>query len=316
MPFDPTRLHGIHAATVCPLRPDYAIDRGGLAAHVTRVMDCAGIKGLLINGHAGENAQLSREAKREVVEILRDAFPDVWLTCGVYSESALEAADHARDVAAAGGDAVLVFPPNGWALGQSLASVVDHHARIAGATDLPVVLYQAPVTAGRMAYPVETLLALCALPHVVAIKEGSWEIARYDANRRAVRAAFPDIAVLASGDEHLLTGYLIGTEGSQVSLAAVLPDLTVDLWDAAAAQDWDRARALHDRLAPLVSAIYSPPPGVSPTACLKTCLVLLGHLDNDRTAPPTRPPGDAHREVLRAALEVALTRTLDVAQYG
>ncbi|KAA8608377.1 dihydrodipicolinate synthase family protein [Salipiger aestuarii] len=316
MPFDPTRLHGIHAATVCPLRPDYAIDRKGLAAHVTRVMDCAGIKGLLINGHAGENAQLSREAKREVVEILRDAFPDVWLTCGVYSESALEAADHARDVAAAGGDAVLVFPPNGWALGQSLASVVDHHARIAGATDLPVVLYQAPVTAGRMAYPVETLLALCALPHVVAIKEGSWEIARYDANRRAVRAAFPDIAVLASGDEHLLTGYLIGTEGSHVSLAAVLPDLTVDLWDAAAAQDWDRARALHDRLAPLVSAIYSPPPGVSPTACLKTCLVLLGHLDNDRTAPPTRPPGEAHREVLRAALEVALSRTLDVAQYG
>ncbi|MDO6586951.1 dihydrodipicolinate synthase family protein [Salipiger sp. 1_MG-2023] len=312
MPFDPTRLHGIHAATVCPLTADFTIDRKALVAHVARVMDCAGIKGLLINGHAGENAQLSRSAKRQVVEILRDAFPDAWLTCGVYSESALEAADHARDVAAAGGDAVLVFPPNGWALGQSLAAVVDHHARIAGASDLPVVLYQAPVTAGRMAYPLDTLLALCALPHVVAIKEGSWEIARYDANRRAVKAAFPDIAVLASGDEHLLTGYLIGTEGSQVSLAAVLPDLTVDLWDAAQAQDWDRARALHDRLAPLVSAIYSPPPGVSPTACLKTCLVLLGHLDNDRTAPPTQPPSDAYREVLRSALDVAL----DGAQNG
>lgn len=308
MSFDTTRLHGIHAATLCPLTPELDVDRAALVAHATQVLACDGVRGLLINGHAGENAQLSRIQKQEVVEILRGALPNAMLTCGVYSESALEAAEHARDVLGAGGDAVLVFPPNGWALGQSPASVIDHHARIAAATNLPVVLYQAPVGAGRMAYPIETLLELCALPNVVAVKEGSWEVARYDINRKAVKAQFPDIAVLASGDEHLLTSYLIGTDGSQISLAAVLPDLTVALWNAAEAKDWDRARALHDRLAPLVSAVYSPPPGVSSTACLKTCLMLLGYLDNDRVAPPTQVPGDAIRGVLQAALDHALAR--------
>jgi len=307
MTFEFTRLHGIHAATLCPLNPDFSLDIPALVAHVESVTKFNGVRGLLINGHAGENAQLSREQKREVVAQIRKAFPDVFLTCGVYSESAIEAADHARDVASAGGDAILVFPPNGWALGQSKDSVVDHHIRISQATDLPMLVYQAPVGAGRMAYPVETLLALCSLPQTVAIKEGSWEISRYDANRKAVKAMFPDIAVLASGDEHLLTGYLIGTEGSQVSLAAILPEQTVALWDAAQAGDWDRARALHDKLAPLVSAIYSPPTGVSPTACLKTCLMLLGKTDNDRVAPPTQVPSHTMRCRLKDALDFAIS---------
>lgn len=306
MPFDRNRLNGIHAATICPLTDTFEVDAPALIKHVKRVMACPGVRGLLLNGHAGENAQLSQMQKRQVVEIARDAAPDAFLTCGVYSESALAAVDHAHDVSEAGGDAVLVFPPNGWALGQLQATVIDHHSRIAEGTDLPIVLYQAPVMAGCMAYPVDTLLSLCALPHVVAIKEGSWEVARYDTNRRAVKARFPDISVLASGDEHLMTGYLIGTEGSQVSLAAVLPDLTCALWDAAEEQDWLKARALHKRLTPLVGAIYSPPAGVSPTACLKTCLMLLGHLENDRVAPPTQAPSLEYRAVLRGALDIAL----------
>lgn len=306
MTHDPNRLRAIHAATVCPLSERFEVDTEGLARHLRKVTEGTGVRGLLINGHAGENAQISRAQKRQVTEVARATLPQTFLTCGIYSESALEAAEHARDAKEAGADAILVFPPNGWALGQLPATVIDHHRRIADATDLPVVLYQAPVTAGKMAYPLDTLLALCALPQVMAIKEGSWEVARYDTNRRAVQAKHPDIAVLASGDEHLMTGYLIGTEGSQVSLAAVLPDLTVALWDAAEAQDWQAARALHDRLTPLVTAIYSPPAGVSPNACLKTCLMLLGHLDNDRVAPPTQTPDAAHRITLAAALEHAM----------
>jgi 4-hydroxy-tetrahydrodipicolinate synthase len=219
MSFDPSHLNGIHAATVCPLTDSFQVDTDALIAHVTRVMACPGVRGLLINGHAGENAQLSRAQKRQIVETVRAALPDVFLTCGIYSESALAACNHASDVAEAGGDAVLVFPPNGWALGQLPATVIDHHSRIANTTNLPIMLYQAPVMAGSMAYPVETLLALCALPNVAAIKEGSWEVARYDTNRRAVKAHFPDIAVLASGDEHLMTGYRIGPQRAPCTTA-------------------------------------------------------------------------------------------------
>src|SRR5438552_3569733 len=56
-----------------------------------------------------------------------------------------------------------------------------------------------------------------------AAKEGSWEVAAYEQNLRLIRKLRSDFTVLASGDEHLLASYMIGTAGSQVSLAAVVP---------------------------------------------------------------------------------------------
>ena len=242
-------LTGIHAATVCPMTPDFAIDETALTAHILAVTSGTGVCGLLVNGHAGETAQLSQPEKRRVIEIVRAATPDVFVTSGVYSESSLEAAQAAFAAEEAGAQALLVFPPNGWALGQEVEAVVAHHRQIAAATGLPLLLYQAPVAAGQLPYPVETLEALAGIDAVIGVKEGSWEIATYDENRRALMAVRPDMVVLGSGDEHLLVSYLIGTAGSQVSLAAIVPELVVALWDAAVSGDWPAARVLHMRRA-------------------------------------------------------------------
>jgi len=296
-------LAGIHAATICPLREDYGVDEDALAAHVVGVMAAADIRGLLINGHAGENAQLAATEKRRVIEVVRAALgPTAFLTSGVYSENSLEAAVMAAEAEQAGADALLVFPPNGWGLGQDPDAVLAHHQRIAAATRLPLLIYQAPVTAGRLAYPVSTLCRLAALPSAAGVKEGSWEVAAYEENRRAAKAARPDLAVLGSGDEHLLASYLIGSEGSQVSLAAVAPEPVVALWRAAQAGDWARARALHDVVYPLATAIYRQPPGAFATARLKACLKILGRLRDDRMRPPAQPLAPEEYRRLKAAL--------------
>lgn len=301
-------LTGIHAATICPLKTDFSIDEAVLAEHVRTVTHDTGVRGLLINGHAGENAQLTTEEKRRVIEIVRAATaPEIFVTSGIYSENSLEAAEAAAQAEASGADALLVFPPNGWALGQEIDVVVAHHRRIASATALPLLLYQAPVTAGHMAYPVATLEALIAIPSVIGIKEGSWEIATYEENRRAVEAVRPGLAILGSGDEHLMVNYLVGTEGSQVSLAAVVPEPVVALWDAARVGDWARARALHDRLYPLATAIYRRAPKGRATARLKACLKILGRLPFDGMRPPIQPLDAAEYRTLEAALAHVLT---------
>ncbi|MFP3740362.1 dihydrodipicolinate synthase family protein, partial [Burkholderia sp. SIMBA_019] len=89
-----------------------------------------------------------------------------------------------------------------WTLSTDLATVVTHHRITNANAQLPLMLYQAGVGTGAMAYTPEMLAALVALPNVVAIKEGSWETARYEANRRLVQALAPHVAVMASGDEH------------------------------------------------------------------------------------------------------------------
>lgn len=135
-------LHGVHAATVCPMRPDFAIDETALAAHTATVAATPGITGLLINGHAGENWLLQASETRRAIEIIRAAVPPgTILTSGVNAECSLDAAARARDAEAAGADAVLVFPPNGWGLFQDEGAALLHHRHVIDACGLPIILY-------------------------------------------------------------------------------------------------------------------------------------------------------------------------------
>lgn len=299
------RLRGIHAATIVPMTSDFEIDEAKLAAHLALVASVPGINGLLVNGHAGENFVLSPAEKQRVVELARAHAPTGCLiVSGVNHESSLEAAREAAALEQAGADGLLVFPPNSWALAHADDCVIAHHRRIRDATTAPLMLYAAPVGAGAMAYAPPLLERLVADPRFVAIKEGSWEVAAYEQNLRLIRKLRPEFIVLGSGDEHLMTSYLVGSAGSQVSLACVVPELLVSLWTAAEAGDWERARAMHDKLYPLAAAIYRDAPGGRAIVRLKACLKLLGHLPCDAVRPPQPPVTPDELRALELALRL------------
>jgi 4-hydroxy-tetrahydrodipicolinate synthase len=300
------RLHGIHAATIVPMTSDFLIDEPALAAHIMSVASTPGVNGLLVNGHAGENFVLTLAEKRRVLELARANAPkNCLIVSGVNHESSLEAAREAATLEQAGADGLLVFPPNSWALAHADSSVIEHHRRICDVTTVPLMLYAAPVSAGAMAYTAPLLEQLLADRRFVAIKEGSWEIAIYEQNLRMIRMLRPDFTVLSSGDEHLLTSYMIGTAGSQVSLAAIVPELVVGLWRSAEAGDWGEARAMHEKLYPLAVAIYRDAPGGRATARLKASLRLLGRLACDAVRPPQLPVTPTELRTLELALQTA-----------
>lgn len=280
-------FNGIYAATICPLKGNNEIDELGLAKHIEEVSSVDGIVGLLINGHAGENFSLTRREKRRVVEIANEVCGErSILVNGINSENSYEAQQHTNDAKEAGADIALIFPAYSWALSQSRAMAVNHHVIANEQAQMPLMLYQAGVNAGTMAYDHQTLEALVQLPHVVGIKEGSWETSAYEGNRALVKRVAPHVAVMASGDEHLFTCFALGSEGSLVSLAIVIPELIIALNNAIAASDLEVARKLNARIYPLAKAIYGTAPGGYANARLKTCLKLLGRLANDAVRPP------------------------------
>lgn len=306
IPKGETPFNGIYASTPCPLLPDLSFDEPTFAAMLDWLAGTEGIAGFLINGHAGENFLFSLDEQRRITETAAAAVGDrSIIIAGVNCESSLDAARHARNLETSGADAVMVFPPNGWALFQDETTALDHHRRIIEATTGPIMLFQASVSAGRMAYPPAVLERLVTLPRVVAIKEGSWEVAAYEENRRLVRSAAPHVAVMASGDEHLFTGYAIGSEGSLVSLAAVIPEPIVALYRAVQAHDLAAARVHHDRIYPLARAIYRAAPGGRANARLKTCLTLLGRFPSDAMRSPYAPTPEAEHAALRNALHAS-----------
>ena len=293
------RFQGIYAATVIPMTEHYSIDEDVLCQHVADVAGVTGIHGLLINGHAGENFVTSASEKKRVVALCRASVPsECLLIAGINAEYSFDAAVQAQDAAQAGADALLVFPPASWALGPHPNTVLNHHRIISAATDLPIMLYQAPVNAGGMAYDAGLLSELVQMPRIVGIKEGSWEVARYEANRRLVKSITPQVAVMASGDEHLLTSFVVGSDGSQVSLAVIIPETIVSLAAAIKRNDLVMAQMAHDIIYPLAKAIYGTAPGSFATARLKASLKILGRIPCAVTRPPIGPLPDDEIEHL------------------
>jgi 4-hydroxy-tetrahydrodipicolinate synthase len=167
------------------------------------------------------------------------------------------------------------------------------------------MLFFGSVGAGQTAYRPELVADLVRLPGVVAVKEGSWETARYEANRRLVRDIAPHVRVMASGDEHLFSCYVLGSEGSLVSLAVLVPEAIVALDRSVRRGDLKAARAAHETIYPLARAIYGVPPGSHATARLKACLRLLGRLRHDAVRPPVGPLEPEEVNLLRDALRAA-----------
>ena len=304
IPGGPRRFHGIYPSTILPMRPDFSPDWDAYARHTRACTLVPGVVGVLCNGHAGENYVISRaEKRRAVAETVAAAGTSAIVIAGINQESSLEAAAEAAEAREAGADAIMVFLPNSFALTQDEAMAERHHRLIAAAVPgLPMFLFQNHMTAGRMAFSPDVLDRLLAIPDVVGIKEGGWEVNRYDALRRQVAAVRPDVAVMASGDEHLLACYVHGSDGSIVSLADIVPERVVALDAAVRRGDLTVARAEHAALEPLAEAIYGRPPPGRATARIKWCLAAFGRIPHPTVRPPIGPVEPAEAEALTAAL--------------
>ncbi|MEJ5141929.1 dihydrodipicolinate synthase family protein [Gluconobacter albidus] len=307
IPASPTPFRGVYAATLVPFLEDGTLDEARFTQHLWDCTRAEGIVGILCNGHAGENHLLTREEKRRVVELAADTIgKDRIIVSGILSEDLDEACLHARDAIAAGADALLVFPPFSWAVSQDHDAIIAHHAAICEAVDAPIMLYQSSVGSGGMAYSLPILESLLRLPGIVAIKEGSWETNAYDKHRRLAARVAPHVDVMASGDEHLLPCFAIGTTGSLVSLAAILPVSLAKLWRAMENDDLPAARSIHDAIQPLANLIYGRAPSGRATLRLKACLVMQGKWPSCRTRKASDIIAPEEWQELSAALHDAM----------
>ncbi|WP_146591138.1 dihydrodipicolinate synthase family protein [Puniceibacterium confluentis] len=302
----PRESHGgLYAATICPMRDNGALDHASLERHVAAVLADPGQRGLLLNGHAGEGIFLSRAEQAEVVRIARQTAGGKRILAAVSAEATAIAAADAQAAISAGADGVMVFAPFSWALGADARSIVAHHRGIAAAVGgAPLYLFQGSVGSG-LGYKPEVLKALLEIDAVAGIKEGSWEVKSFETTRRIARALRPEVAVMASGDEHLYTCFVLGSDGSAVSLSALVPE-SISALDAHVLNgDHAAALAIHEKLFGLAKLVYAAP-GHLAAARLKACLAALGRIDTPACRAPTPRIEPAEADRLLAALRPCL----------
>jgi 4-hydroxy-tetrahydrodipicolinate synthase len=163
---------------------------------------------------------------------------------------------------------------------------VRHFSEIARARTCPSSCSSTPRVRHRL--PPETLARLVEIPNVVAVKEWSNDIVGFEASLRAVRATGRPVAILSAFTMSLMASFLLGADGAISGMGSVTADLQVELFEACAKGDIEGARAINDRLDPLVRAFYAPP-FVDMHNRMKEALVMLGRIPAAHVRPPLTP---------------------------
>ncbi len=149
---------------------DQSLDLAGTARHVEMLIR-AGVHGLIMLGTVGENCSLEHAEKLEVLRAaVRQAEGRVPVLAGVAESSTALACRFAADAQKAGADGLMVLPAMVYK--SDPRETVAHFRAVAGATDLPILCYNNPVSYGVDLTP-PMFADLADEPRFVAVKESS-----------------------------------------------------------------------------------------------------------------------------------------------
>ena len=221
-----------------------------------------------------------------MLDIAQDEIGDrLPLVNGIWADGSLEAARLARMAAEGGASALLVFPPAPFTLGQSPQMAIAHFKRIADATDLPLIVFQYPLATGQ-GYPKDTLLKMCEeVPTIRAIKDWIGNVPHHEWHVRTLQSLPRPVNVLSTHSAWLLSSLVLGCNGLLSGSGSVIPDLQSQLFAAVQRNDLAAARALNDRIEPLMRVFYADP-FVDMHNRMKEALVLLGRMPRAYVRPP------------------------------
>lgn len=286
-------LTGLGVALATPFTPSGAVDLPAFRGLVRHGV-AGGVDFLIPLGSTGEAATLDEAERDAVIAACLEEAGGRPVIVGTGSNATRQAAAWTARAQALGASGALVVTP--YYNKPTLGGLVAHYAAVAeAAPGLPLVAYNVPGRTGLNLTPA-MLAKLWENPSVVAVKESSGNLAQIGEIARTL----PQGKVLLSGDDGLaLPSISLGATGLVSVLGNILPAATKALVAAALGGDLPAARRLHQRLLPLIDALFlesNPIP-------LKAAMALKG-VAADALRLPLVPASEA----TRAALIEALTR--------
>lgn len=286
-------LGRVVTAMVTPFNDDQSLDLEG-ARRLARHLVDTGTEAVLLAGSTGESPTLNDDELSDLTKAVKDEVGDeARVMVGTGTNSTATSIKATERAAADGADAVLVVTP--YYNKPDQTGLLEHFRAVAGATDLPVLLYDIPGRTGRE-IALDTLLELAETPNIIGVKDAVLDLEKTGA---LAASAPPDFHIYSGQDSLNLPILAVGGVGF-VSVAAHI--VGAELADMARSFETDpvKAREIHLRLMPFFRALFLDP---NP-APLKAIM-------NDRGLPagPVRPPLAPARgstlDALRGALEVA-----------
>jgi 1-pyrroline-4-hydroxy-2-carboxylate deaminase len=237
---------GVFPAATTQFRADQSLDVEATLEHVEAMLE-AGIDGLILLGTVGENGSLEPHEKREVLRAtVGHVGGRVAVLTGVAEATTRLACRFAEEAREAGVDGLMVLPAMVYK--SDRRETIAHYRAVARATDLPILVYNNPVTYHVDVMP-EMFAELADEPRFVAIKESSEDVRRITDLKNACGDRYD---LFCGVDDLVLESVLLGAVGWVSGLVNAFPAETRLLWDLATSGRWDEARDVYRWYTPLL----------------------------------------------------------------
>jgi 4-hydroxy-tetrahydrodipicolinate synthase len=280
-------FEGVYPAMTTPFTDDDEVDHEQLADNA-RYLERAGVDGVVPVGSTGESATMTHDEHVDVIETVRDALDDIPVIAGTGSNNTAEALSLSERAADAGADGLLLISP--YYNKPEPEGFLNHYRTIADAVDLPQIVYNVPSRTGQ-SIPVDVTAELAEHPNIQGYKAASGDL---NLISEVIERTRDETFSVLSGDDGLTLPVLsVGGTGTISVVANVEPERSCAMVGAALSGDYDRARALHHELSPLVRELFAETNPIP----VKEAMHIRG-----RGGPFVRPPLSRLSEGRRASL--------------
>ncbi len=281
-------------AMVTAFHDDGSVDLEGTARVAEHLAD-HGHDGVVVSGTTGESPTTSLEENGRILRAVIEAVGDrLTVVAGVGTNDTAHSVELAAQAEKLGAHGVLLVTP--YYSKPTQPGVAAHFEAVAGASGLPVMLYDIP-SRTNVTIAEDTYRRIAADDRFVAVKDAVGDLAR------GVRIMAETGLAFYSGDDVLNLGWLTHGGCGIVSVVGhVAGDRYAEMVDAVDRGDLTSALATYRELVPVVDAVMTTAQGAM-TA--KAAMQLLGVLPHRNVRLPLVPADDA----LVAHLRDVLTRS-------
>ena len=285
-------------ALVTPFKLDGSLDEAALERIIDYQIE-EGTNFLVPCGTTGENPALTPGEHRRVVEItIRRASGRVPVLAGAGSNStqkAIELAELAIDLGADG--ALTITPyynkPTPDGLRRHFGMQAEAIEKKRGG--FPMIMYNVPGRTGVNMTPATTLQIAREIPNVIGVKEASGNLEQI---MSIVRDRAEGFLVLSGDDAWTIPLISVGGDGIISVAANEIPRLMSGMTTAALRGDFESARAIHNRILPLMTGNFIESNPIPVKAAMK----MLGLIPTDTVRPPLAPLTEANRKKMESIL--------------
>lgn len=244
---DTNKFKGIFTALLTPFDRDNKINEKALEALIKFNIE-NGVKGFYVGGSTAEAFLLSKEERKQILDIVKSVAPKHTLIAHIGSVNELEATELARYASDLNYDAVSSVAPFYYKF--TFNEIKDYYYRVAESGKLPMIVYNFPAFSG-VNMGIAEMREFLKDDKFIGIKHTSNDFFALE----RCKTTFPDKIIYNGFDEMFLSGLSMGADGGIGSTYNFMADKFVKIKELFEKNDMKGALSVQQEANRIISVL-------------------------------------------------------------